>query len=91
MMYGYGTDGNVEPSRCKRDLEGDAQRLKKRIDTLSFMRDATENFVKSGYLHWLDEKEHRTALLVVIAGLGMEIPQLQLEYDRVLAEIEKEK
>lgn len=89
MIHGYGNQ--VEVKECKRDLEGDAKRLKRRIDAFSAMKDATETFVREGHLHWFDEREHRSAMLVTIAGLGLELPALQSEYERILDAIEKER
>ena len=89
-MYGLG--GQIEMTKeCKRDLEADAKRLKKRIDEFKEFDCAIKNFINAGHIHWIDGREDRKTMFVLCGAFSLEIPSLEAEYNKILAKIEEER
>ena len=86
----YGEGAILKSSACIRDLEGDAKRLKSRIDKNIQLIEAIESFAVGDSLYQIDNQEDRKTFFAIYGDLKMRLPGMQNEYDRLLELMEKE-
>ena len=86
----YGNIGHAVDAKCARDLEGDAKRLKGRIDGNTKLVEAIESFAGGDDLYQIDNQEDRKTFFAIYGDLKMRLPGMEKEYDRLLELMEKE-
>ena len=85
----YGSQSGLANTKCARDLEGDAKRLKKRIDVNNALIDALEQFAHDDGIYQIEDHGDRKTLFAIYGDLKMRQPGMAQEYDRLLEMIEK--
>ena len=86
----YGSQAGLANEKCARDLEGDAKRLKARIDVNMTLTGALEQFAHGDGIYQIEDHADRKTLFAIYGDLKMRQPGMMKEYDRLLELIEKE-
>ncbi len=88
-MYN-GNNGGEKLQACRRDYEADAKRMKVRIDNNKSFATAIKNFVDCNEFRQIEDYQDRKTLFAVYGSLSMKIPSMEKDYERLLAEFEKD-
>lgn len=76
---------------CKRDLEGEAKHLHHKLEVFTNLCSAVSALLNSSFSYQIiDSHDDRNFFLSLVGGLHLAIPIIQVEYESILKEMEKE-
>ena len=79
----YGSQVGIDNAKCVRDLEGDAKRLKKRIDVNNALINALEQFSHDDGIYQIEDHADRKTLFAIYGDLKMRQPGMAQELSRL--------
>ena len=92
MFNGYGEAVTKDSIPCKRDYEGEARRLRIKINAMAEIHKSLSSLMTSSLRYEVfDSKDEQLPFLALIGGLSISIPRLENEYESLLKSMESEK
>lgn len=87
LTYGRG-EGSSKVAICKRDYEYEIKQLNIRIEVFENLFLSIKDFFNRGYQSWIDDRDVKNSLLIMYAGLEIDLTNLKLDLDNLLDEQE---
>lgn len=92
LLGGY-NDGPCEAKsiqECKRDLDGELQRLNQRIENVNILHERLVHVVESDSFYNFSDNNSRKELAAMIGSTDVESRQLFHQWEKLIEEIESE-
>lgn len=86
-----GSNTMIGDGRCVRNIEEEVASMKKRLDAFTSLHTSIKAFFEGGHYRWFDNHKQRDTMLSILAALSLEIPDMSMQYDKMLAELEASK
>lgn len=90
MLDNGGNCCESAPMECKRDLDGELQRLNKRIESHTELYNSLKVVAQSDSLYNVSDNKSRKELAALIGSTIVELENLYLNWERLVKDIEKE-